>query len=132
MGYNRRRQSFTLLITKNSVKNEKHYKMKQFIRSLIPPIFLIVLNKLRNNKYGWKGDYSSWQEAREASTGYDSNEILQAVRNSLLKVKNGEAVYERDSVIFDEIQYSWPLLAGLMFAASKMRGGSKCVILVEV
>jgi putative methyltransferase (TIGR04325 family) len=96
--------------------------MKQFIKSLIPPILLNILNKVRNNKYGWKGDYSSWQEARDVSTGYDSNEILQAVRNSLLKVKSGEAVYERDSVIFDEIQYSWPLLAGLMFAASKMGG----------
>jgi len=75
---------------------------------------------MKNNKYGWKGNYSSWQEAQSRSTGYNSDKILQAVRSSLLKVKNGEAVYERDSVIFDEIQYSWQLLAGLMFASAKM------------
>jgi putative methyltransferase (TIGR04325 family) len=33
------------------------------------------------------------------------------VKNSLLKVKNGEVVYERDSVVFNQIEYSWPLLA---------------------
>lgn len=96
--------------------------MKQFIKSLIPPIMLEAVRKLKNNKYGWHGNYASWQEAKDASSGYDSDEILQKVRNSLLKVKNGEAVYERDSVIFDEIQYSWPLLAGLMYVCAKSGG----------
>lgn len=96
--------------------------MKQFIKSLIPPILLEAMRKLKNNKYGWHGNYANWAETQKASTGYDSNEILQKVRTSLLKVKNGEAIYERDSVIFDEIQYSWPLLAGLMFASAKSGG----------
>jgi putative methyltransferase (TIGR04325 family) len=96
--------------------------MKQFIKSLIPPILLSLLRKIKYNKYGWKGDYLTWQEAKNKSIGYDSNKILQTVKESLLKVKNKKAIYERDSVIFDEIQYSWPLLAGLMFCSSKMNG----------
>jgi putative methyltransferase (TIGR04325 family) len=40
------------------------------------------------------------------------------VKNSTLKVKNGEAVYERDSFIFDKIQYNWPLLASLLSIGS--------------
>lgn len=76
----------------------------------------------RNRKYGWHGNYRSWQDAQKVSTGYDNDEILRKVRESMLKVKKGEAAYERDSVIFDEIQYSWPLLAGLMFAAAKSGG----------
>ncbi len=99
--------------------------MKQFIKSLVPPIALTVLKRIKSSKYGWHGNYKTWQEAQNASTGYDSDEIIQKVRNSLLKVKNGEAVYERDSVIFDEIQYSWPLLAGLMFASAKSGGGTQ-------
>ncbi|HEY3308692.1 MAG TPA: methyltransferase, TIGR04325 family [Desulfuromonadaceae bacterium] len=67
---------------------------------------------------GYFGNYSGWDKACSASTGYDSDLILQRVRDSLIKVKNGEAVYERDSVLFDEIQYSWPLLAGLLWIAS--------------
>ncbi|WP_324172642.1 TIGR04325 family methyltransferase [Sulfurimonas sp.] len=102
--------------------------MKQFIKSLIPPILLNTVQKMRNNKYGWKGNYITWQEAQNDSTGYDTDKILQTVKNSLLKVKNGDAVYERDSVIFDEIQYSWQLLTGLMFCAAKMEGGGLKVL----
>ncbi|MBD3795744.1 MAG: methyltransferase, TIGR04325 family [Epsilonproteobacteria bacterium] len=96
--------------------------MKQFIKSLIPPIALNILKRIQSSKYGWNVNYKSWKEAQNASTGYDSDEIIQKVRTSLLRVKNGEAVYERDSVIFDEVQYSWPLLAGLMFASAKSGG----------
>ena len=32
-------------------------------------------------------------------------------------MKRGEAVYERDSVIFDHIEYSFPVLCGLLRAA---------------
>lgn len=53
------------------------------------------------------------------STGYDSELILGKARDSLLKVKRGEAAYERDSVLFDKVQYSWPLLAGLLWIASQ-------------
>jgi len=96
--------------------------MKQLIKSLIPPIFINAVHRYKNRKDGWFGDYATWKEAKKASTGYDSDAILQKVRLSLLKVKNGEAVYERDSVIFDEIQYSWQLLSGLLLAASNAKG----------
>ena len=39
-----------------------------------------------------------------------------------MKVKKGEAVYERDSMIFDQIEYSWPVLFGLMWAAAQNSG----------
>lgn len=38
------------------------------------------------------------------------------------KVKIGEAFYERDSVVFDQIEYSWPVTSGLMFVAAQNRG----------
>ncbi len=96
--------------------------MKKIIKSLIPPILLDLYKNAKNAKYGWHGDYQSWEEAKKDSTGYDSKEILQKVRNSLLKVKNGEAVYERDSVLFHNTHYSWPLLTGLMYAAALSDG----------
>lgn len=91
--------------------------MKQLIKPLIPPILVDLLRKFRNNQYGWQGDYKSWEEASNNSTGYDTEAILLAVKESLLKVKNGEAVYERDSVLFNKIQYSWPILSGLLLSA---------------
>lgn len=81
-----------------------------------------LLNLRDKEKYGWFGNYSSWEEASKASTGYNSNLILDKVRISLLKVKNGEAVFERDSVLFDEIQYSWGVLSALLMEASRNNG----------
>lgn len=94
--------------------------IKECLKSWLPP-GLLRLNSLKK-RVKWSGNYTSWEEARRASTGYDSKLILNKVKNSLLKVKNGEAVYERDSVLFDEILYSWPILAGLMWIAAQSKG----------
>jgi len=48
----------------------------------------------------WYGNYSSWKEALKHCTGYDHPRILEKVKKASLKVKNGDAAYERDSVIF--------------------------------
>jgi len=75
----------------------------------------------------WSGDYSNWIEAQSKCSGYESDVILEKCKTSLLKVKKGEAVYERDSVLFDKIQYSWGLLAGLQKAALE-NDGKLCVL----
>jgi putative methyltransferase (TIGR04325 family) len=93
--------------------------MKSLIQTILPPILLNFLKRFRSNKYGWKGNYKTWQEAESISTGYDDKKIIMKVRDASLKVKNGYAVYERDSVLFDEIQYSWPLLTGIMYAFAR-------------
>lgn len=97
--------------------------MKDVLKNFIPPIFLILMRKIFiKSQSNWYGDYESWSSAVNKSTGYDADLILEKVRSSLIKVKTGEAVYERDSVIFDEIQYSWPLLSSLLLAASRDSG----------
>jgi putative methyltransferase (TIGR04325 family) len=70
----------------------------------------------------WEGNYSSWDDIKALVTGYDLNLILEKCKESLLKIKNGEAVYERDSVLFDRIEYSWPLLAVLLKSATENLG----------
>ena len=71
------------------------------------------------NNTSFEGSYSTWQEADALCNGYDNMEILEEELSATLKVKNGEAVYERDSDIFDHIEYSWPVLTGLMCAAAQ-------------
>jgi putative methyltransferase (TIGR04325 family) len=90
---------------------------RKFIR-FVPPGILDVYRRILG-RYGPFRVCATWEEAREASTGYDSDLILEKVRGSLLKVKRGEAAYERDSVLFYKVQYSWPLLAGLLWVASQ-------------
>jgi putative methyltransferase (TIGR04325 family) len=97
--------------------------MKRLIKDLIPPFFFRILTSLfLKNKNTFKGSFQSWSEAQHFSSGYDHHLILEKVLNSTLKVKKGEAAYERDSVVFDEIQYSWPVTSGLMWAAAQSKG----------
>jgi putative methyltransferase (TIGR04325 family) len=70
--------------------------------------------RMRPRKYGWFGNYNNWQHALSQTAGYNSNQILEKVKSATLKVKNGEAVYERDSVLFDHMEYSWPLVSTLL------------------
>ena len=55
------------------------------------------------------------------SDGYHSVNIIEKVRESSKLVFDGKATYERDSVIFDEIEYSYPLLASLLFVAANSK-----------
>ena len=70
----------------------------------------------------WSGNYTSWADAQIMCTGYDSEIILEKCKCALLKVKRGEALYERDGVSFDKVQYSLGLLVGLQKAALENDG----------
>jgi putative methyltransferase (TIGR04325 family) len=95
-------------------------QLTAYLKRFIPPVLLQLIRQ--SEKYGFFGDYKSWQEASRKCTGYDSSEILAKVKKSLLKVKKGEAVYERDSVIFDRAYYPFPLLASLLKIAFENDG----------
>jgi putative methyltransferase (TIGR04325 family) len=93
---------------------------KQLLKEILPPILIKSLRKagIFGNMY-WSGDFPNWLEAMKKSVGYDSDVILNKVREALLKVKKGEAAYERDSVLYSEIEYSWPVLSGLLWVYSQ-------------
>ncbi len=68
------------------------------------------------------GDYANWEEACRDCEGYEAPQILEKVRQSTLKVKRGEAAFERDSVVFEKPEFCWPLLASLLCAAAENNG----------
>jgi len=88
----------------------------------LPPVLVRRISQVRSAGNPFDGDFASWQEARLKCDGYDSSGILDKVLAATLKVKRGEAEYERDSVIFDHIEYCWPVTAGLMWAAARNNG----------
>lgn len=89
--------------------------LKKLIKDYLPPVFSRFIMGLF---YGWHGKYSSWAIAERKCSGYDSQLILEKVKASSLKVKMGNAKYERDSVVFNDFQYNYPVLSGLMWVAS--------------
>jgi putative methyltransferase (TIGR04325 family) len=89
------------------------------LRPFIPPAFLPVLRRLRPPAVGFSGNYASWTAAAADASGYDSAAILERVVAATRQVAAGKAVFERDSVLFDRVEYSWPLLASLLQVANE-------------
>src|SRR2546421_4551976 len=76
----------------------------------------------RRGSIRFTGDFKSWQDAEQKSTGYGAPQILEKTRTALLKVKAGQAAFERDSIAFEKMENEFSLLAGLLRAAAADRG----------
>lgn len=89
------------------------------LKLFVPPVAVELLRRMsgRRGAVEFAGNYDSWDAADARATGYDSEEILKRVVRATRKVVAGEAQYERDSVVFDRIEYAWPLLASLLQVA---------------
>lgn len=93
--------------------------LKHIIRNILPPIIFDGMRNLcpgnkKKNQLLFTGDYRSWEDAEQASTGYAAGNILEITRAAMVKVRDGEAVYEQDSVVFAKPEYPYPLLTGLL------------------
>jgi putative methyltransferase (TIGR04325 family) len=93
------------------------------LKNLMPPFLYRELEKNLPNTNRWAGDYNTWQEALNACKPYDAEGVVEKVKEASLKVKNGEADYESDSVRFNKkIEYAWPILTGLLWVAARNSG----------
>lgn len=99
-------------------------KLRAVTKDLVPPAIVRLLRRAlrRAPDRTLFGEFATWGDARAASGGYDDASILERVRDSTLQVMRGDAVYERDSVVFDHIEYAWPVLSALMWAAARDGG----------
>lgn len=97
-------------------------KVQEIVKLFCPPILIKGLSFLRKNSMKFSGDYRTWHEAKEKTSGYDDNAIFNRVREAALKVKKGQATFERDSICFYEEEYRWPVLASLMTIAAENDG----------
>ena len=73
-------------------------RIKHFLNKAIN----LLVPKKGNVNYGWSGNYSSWKEVSVLCNGYDDKIIFEKVKSASLAVKNGKALFERDSVLFFE------------------------------
>ena len=103
--------------------------IRAFARAITPPALLDVVRHhvLPRRGLYFTGCPRNWDEARRMSTGYDIDLILERVTLATRAVLAGGARYERDSVLFDEPDYAFPLLSILLRAALG-RNGSLTVL----
>jgi putative methyltransferase (TIGR04325 family) len=103
--------------------------IQPFLRSLCPPALAGWARRLfpvsettAQTEHRFDGPYPTWRDAAAASTGYHADAIFEATRAATLKVRSGEAVFERDSVLFDRPEYPMFLLTGLLHVAAVREG----------
>lgn len=97
-------------------------RMWGMLKALTPPVFAECYRSLRRTGIMFRGIYQTWDDACKHAKGYDADSILYRVRDAALKVRQGEAIAERDSVIFKTPQYPFPLIATLLRAAQENQG----------
>ncbi len=100
---------------------------RETIKSLIPPVVLELRRRLLGSSLRFSEWPLGWDEAVAASTGYSTDDILRRVVGATRAVLSGQARYERDSVLFDDRDYSFGVLAAVLRAAA-MNGGNANVI----
>lgn len=99
---------------------------KKQIKRFVPPVVfdyyrnLFMLNTA--SEILWFGNFKTWQDASQKCLGYDADVILDKTKRSALKVKNGETAFERDSVIFENPEYCWPLVSWLLRISMELKG----------
>jgi putative methyltransferase (TIGR04325 family) len=99
-----------------------NHVLKTFANNFLPPIVQRGLLTIGGRRSKWTGNYNDWSSAVAASSGYDSGVILDRVRKSASAVRDGKALWERDSTCFYHEEYNWQLLGCLMTAACRSGG----------
>lgn len=66
--------------------------------------------------------YPDWASACTASGGYATEEILKRTRDAARAVRDGKALWERDSCLFYHEEYNFPLMTWLMSLAAWNKG----------
>jgi putative methyltransferase (TIGR04325 family) len=95
---------------------------KSLLTNVIPPILWSGLKTLGGGRSKWTGNYSNWGDAVAASSGYDAETIFDRARMAAHAVREGRALWERDSTCFYHEEYNWQLLACLMTVAARSSG----------
>lgn len=93
-------------------------------------LFLSVVRRLRGTKVisvkagpeVFKGNYDTWEDASAQCSGYSAETIFEKTKTAALAVRRGEALFERDSVLFHREDYAWQVVGALNSVAAPDHG----------
>lgn len=97
-------------------------KVRRALRDVTPPIVSRMAARQRGGVTRLVDGFATWPAAVAAAGTYSEESILERVRTATDDVRAGKAAFERDGVLFDSIEYRWPVVAGLMWQAARDHG----------
>ena len=91
--------------------------MFKFLSKFLPYYIPVV----ENNCVTYIGPFNSWRKAVKASAGYNDPAITKKSAAALDMILSGEKTCEKDSILFDEYQYSLPLILGINYILKSVK-----------
>ena len=80
-----------------------------------------ILNLFINKRSPYEESSLEWSNLFDSLIGYSNPTILNKVKESSKKVIDGFYAYERDSVLFSKLEYSWTELACLLIITARRK-----------
>jgi putative methyltransferase (TIGR04325 family) len=97
-------------------------RASEVLRSLVPPLVVTWFKRLMRPGISFEGPVADWAAAQSRSKGYDDALLIERVATATRTVRDGRAAFERDGVVFNELEFRFPVLAGLLATAAKSGG----------
>jgi putative methyltransferase (TIGR04325 family) len=92
---------------------------RNIIKQILPPILLLLVKKIINrNSSNFERGFNSWSEASANISSYNTSEVFDKTLNASRMVRDGKVAYERDSFLFNKVQYDFKLLSSLLLIAN--------------
>jgi putative methyltransferase (TIGR04325 family) len=92
--------------------------IRSHVKAWTPPVITEARRRwLGHNLRFSDAPGSTWADALRGSKGYAAELILERVADATREVVAGRALYERDSILFHEPDFRYPILAALLRAA---------------
>lgn len=92
------------------------------LRAWTPPALLAVGHRALGHGLRFDDVSGGWAQAIGQSSGYETDLIVQRVAAATREVVAGRALFERDSVVFHEPEFRYPIVAALMRSAALNAG----------
>jgi putative methyltransferase (TIGR04325 family) len=92
------------------------------IKAWTPPALLDARRRLLGRGLRFSDAPDGWASAQRMCEGYSADVIVERVATATREVLAGHALFERDSVLFHQSDYRYPIIAALLRAASLNAG----------
>lgn len=96
--------------------------LRSHIKAWVPPAIMDARRRRLGHGLSFSDVRGGWSQAQASSTGYSAETIVERVTQATREVIAGRACFERDSVLFQEPDYPYPIVTTLLHAALRNAG----------
>lgn len=96
--------------------------LRAHLRPWVPPAIVDARRAWLGHTLKFRDAVQDWPAAQRESSGYGADEIVERVARATREVIAGRALFERDSALFYEPDFRYPILTALLHCALAHQG----------